>query len=315
MAAAQVKALVAGKAPVQGPSLELERELAWKELWATTQQALPATGCLREAYSAAGMQADLDADMPEFLDTLAASADPGSEACPEAPPGLGADGGQSYAARAPRDPYMLSPTNRPPDASPDEHLRRPRSRSRPHPYGGPASLGRRSGSVGGASHGQTRRNSGSGSQDRGAEWSPPKRIPASKSTSRRPRQSADRLREGGDQWAAATGQNDPRGGRRRSEWRRAGQDAWRPTGHWHLMSEVTGSREPRGMRRRGSRLEHPPTLEVFWERPPGRVRVFDQCCAGFSCSEADRGPSLSHIGDFPLAPAKGLGFAFRACFF
>ena len=139
MAAAAVKALIAGKAPVQTTSAAQDREQAWKELWMNTQQALPTTGFLREAISAAGMQPDMDADIPELYDAFTVPATttlPGAEAFFGAPPGLAEAESQAYAAQTGRDPYMLSPSNRPPDTSPGEHARRPKSRSRPHPYAG-----------------------------------------------------------------------------------------------------------------------------------------------------------------------------------
>ena len=143
MAAAQVKALVAGRAPAVAPSPTLDRETAWKELWEATGQLPQPTGFLREALSAAGMTADAEGDLQatlgEHITAQSVKVVPGAEAFFGAPPGFEADSlGPPYAATLQGDPYMLSPTHRPPASSPDARhptpAIRPRSRPRPHPY-------------------------------------------------------------------------------------------------------------------------------------------------------------------------------------
>ena len=44
-------------------------------------------------------------------------------------------------------------------------------------------------------------------------------------------------------------------------------------------------------------------------RLPGRICVCDQCCAGFVCFEANRGPCQSHLAHFPFLSEDGLGLA------
>ena len=140
-AAAQVKALVAGKAPTPAAPAITEREAAWKELWASVQDEPRPTGFLREALSAAGMSEEADSEMqdvlgPSFPQARGLEVVPGAEAFFGTPPGLVRAEGPGYTAVVPRDPYMLSPTHRPPAASPDSRQAATRSlsRPRPHPY-------------------------------------------------------------------------------------------------------------------------------------------------------------------------------------
>ena len=140
-AAAQVKALVAGKAPTPAAPAITEREAAWKELWASVQDEPRPTGFLQEALSAAGMSEAADSEMqdvlgPSFPQARGLEVVPGAEAFFGTPPGLVRAEGPGYTAVVPRDPYMLSPTHRPPAASPDSRQAATRSlsRPRPHPY-------------------------------------------------------------------------------------------------------------------------------------------------------------------------------------
>ena len=92
-AAAQVKALVAGKAPTPAAPAITEREAAWKELWASVQDEPRPTGFLREALSAAGMSEEADSEMqdvlgPSFPQARGLEVVPGAEAFFGTPPGL-----------------------------------------------------------------------------------------------------------------------------------------------------------------------------------------------------------------------------------
>ena len=294
MAAAAVKALIAGKTPVKNTSAMQDREQAWKELWMNTQQALPTTGFLREAISAAGMQPEMDADIPELYDafTVPVSATlPGAEAFFGAPPGLAEAESHPYAAQTGRDPYMLSPSNRPPDTSPGEHTRRPRSRSRPHPYAGQQTEDE-----------AERCNLGG--------WTGPWRLDscASGTTSPGPCASGsshDCLWESGHQWQAEPGTYDDLGGRRGF-----GRDSMWACEGWltrqHLSERRPESREPWDMKRQCSRLERPPTPEIFRERSHGRICACGQGWTGFVCAMADRRLGWSHL---TVSIDDGWGFA------
>ena len=62
VAAAQVKALVAGQQPTTLPATAVDPAKAWQDLWTQVQAPAPASGFLQEAFTAAGM-AFRDVDM------------------------------------------------------------------------------------------------------------------------------------------------------------------------------------------------------------------------------------------------------------